>query len=81
MAFGIPQDQPEHWKVEAWRQSLEQAATLAEVIELECDLSRRISWAARRSFPMPFAPALLCMVKDRWNQIAERDGITLRRKF
>ena len=79
-AFGIPTDAPEHWKVEGWRAALEQAATLAEVIELECDLSRRIAWAARRAYPMPFAPALRALVMHRWNEIAERDGIELRRK-
>jgi hypothetical protein len=79
-AFGIPADGPEHWKLDGWRQSLEQAATLAQVIELECDLNRRIAWAARRALPMPFAPSLLRLVAQRWNQIAEQQGLSLRRK-
>jgi len=80
-AFGIPDaDKPEHWKVEGWRDALAQASTLNQVIELECDLNRRIAWAAKRSFPMPFAPALLGLVAQRWNEIAEQIGIPGRRR-
>jgi len=80
MAFNIPIDQPEHWKVDAWRTALDQAPDLYAVIELEGDLNRRIAWAAKRSFPMPYAPELLALVARRWNEIAAGLGMTLRRK-
>lgn len=82
MAFGIPsQEEPiEHWKVDGWRTALAQAQTLAEVIELECDLSRRVAAAGKRGIALPYTPALRRMVMDRWNEIAAELGIETRRK-
>lgn len=67
---------PEHWKVDGWRIALEQAATCADVVALEQDLSRRISWAAKKHIAMPDAPLLLRLCDERWHELASKWGVT-----
>jgi hypothetical protein len=73
-AFGIPEEHPEHWKVDGWRMALEQCATVHQVVEIECKLYASLKFATARRIPMPHGPQLLRMCAERWDEIAAESG-------
>jgi hypothetical protein len=72
--FGIPEDPAEHWKLDGWRLHLEQCASLPEVVAAEFDILRRLSWAAKRGVPTPWARDAMHIANTRWHEIAEQIG-------
>lgn len=75
-AFGIPEEQPEHWKLDAWRTAIRQADTLPDLVALDFDLIRRAVASAKRGAQAPWVPEARRLIEQRRHEILAGHGDT-----